>query len=412
MKDGLRFVDSDMHIEEPPDLFDKYLDPAFKPRVTATVRADGRITRGTWVVDGLPLSIDDEIQQYRKPTKSNITIYETSFQKDLRLSGSRLLATGRMDFAVERDYSPEAQVMAMEMEGIDIATIFPTEGLNLMARNGMDPQLSLALCQAYNNWIHEFCQYNPDQLKFAAILPIHDVNLACQELVRCVKEMGAVASFIRPNLVNGHYWHSNYWDPLYSLHEELDVAWGFHEGTGAWYSHMNELYGENRFYRHVASHWVEMQQALIAQIIGGVFEFHPKLRVGYLEAQNSWVPGILTRIEWDYANYRDSHAPYLSLTPREYFRRNCWAAVEGSEPEIEATAGLIGADRMCISTDYPHFDSNFPNVSTNLLNTVSRETAGEILYGGARLYKFDEEDFAKADAAASRLKEVGVLAGG
>ena len=56
---------------------------------------------------------------------------------------------------------------------------------------------------------------------------------------------------------------------------------------------MNVLYGENRFYRHVASHWIEMQQALIAMIIAGVFEFHPKLRVGFLEAQNSWVPGIL-----------------------------------------------------------------------------------------------------------------------
>ena len=185
--------------------------------------------------------------------------------------------------------------------------------------------------------------------------------------LRCVRELGAVGSFVRPNLVNGHYWHSNYWDPLYSLHEDLDVAWGFHEGTGAWYSHMNVLYGENRFYRHVASHWIEMQQALIAMIIAGVFEFHPRLRVGFLEAQNSWVPGILSRIEWDYSQYRDSHAPYLTLTPKEYFRRNCWAAVEGSEPEIEATARLIGADRMCISTDYPHFDSNFPNVSTNLL---------------------------------------------
>ena len=30
MKEGYRFVDCDMHIMEPPDLFDKYLDPAFK----------------------------------------------------------------------------------------------------------------------------------------------------------------------------------------------------------------------------------------------------------------------------------------------------------------------------------------------------------------------------------------------
>ena len=54
---------------------------------------------------------------------------------------------------------------------------------------------------------------------------------------------------------------------------------------------------------------------------------------------------------------------------------------------------------MCISTDYPHFDSNFPNVSNNLLQGVSRETAAAILYGGATLYDFGEKDFAKADEA-------------
>ena len=31
-----------------------------------------------------------------------------------------------MDFALDRKYNEEAQVMAMEMEGIDIAVLFPT----------------------------------------------------------------------------------------------------------------------------------------------------------------------------------------------------------------------------------------------------------------------------------------------
>jgi uncharacterized protein len=358
------------------------------------VGPDGKPRRGTIVIDGLPTTMDAEMQQYRKRGRPGAT------HSTQPLSGSRLADTGRLDFAIERKYNAEAQVIGMKMEGVDIAVLYPTTGLSLIARDNLDPQLSLGLCQAYNNWIHEFCQFSPERLKFVAMLPVHDVHLASRELVRCVRELGAVGSFIRPNLVNGHYWHSNYWDPLYTLHEELNVTWGFHEGTGAWYSYFNTLYGENRFYRHVASHWIEMQQALIAMIIGGVFEFHPKLRVGFLEAQNSWAPGLLSRIEWDYPQYRDSHAPYLSLTPREYFRRNCWAAVEGSEPEIEATAGLLGADRMCISTDYPHFDSNFPYVSTNLLKNVPREVAAQIFMGGAHLYGFTESDFQKAAKAA------------
>ena len=59
MKEGYRFVDCDMHIMEPIDLFDKYLDPEFKARVTSSLRAaDGGATgmrgRPLWFFDGTP----------------------------------------------------------------------------------------------------------------------------------------------------------------------------------------------------------------------------------------------------------------------------------------------------------------------------------------------------------------------
>ena len=58
MKDGLRFVDCDMHIMEPPDLFEKYLEPRFRSRVSLPIGADGRPQRGTIVIDGLPTTMD------------------------------------------------------------------------------------------------------------------------------------------------------------------------------------------------------------------------------------------------------------------------------------------------------------------------------------------------------------------
>ena len=63
---------------------------------------------------------------------------------------------------------------------------------------------------------------------------------------------------------------------------------------------------------------------------------------------------------------------------------------------------------MCISTDYPHFDSNFPNVSSNLLKHVPRATAAQIFMGGAHLYGFTEADFAKADATGEVRSEIPV----
>ena len=50
MKDGLRFVDCDMHIMEPPDLFTRYLDPKFRDRVILPIGANGRVKRGTIVI--------------------------------------------------------------------------------------------------------------------------------------------------------------------------------------------------------------------------------------------------------------------------------------------------------------------------------------------------------------------------
>src|SRR5688500_6651659 len=121
----------------------------------------------------------------------------------------------------------------------------------------------------------------------AAMLPMHNINLACQELYRFVKEYGAVGAFVRPNYLYGHYWHSNYWDTLFGLYQDLALPMCFHEGTGSYYSTIEPRFGENRLMRRVASHSTEMQLALIALLCCGIFEFYPKLRVAFLEAQ-SW----------------------------------------------------------------------------------------------------------------------------
>ncbi len=337
MKEGYRFVDCDMHIMEPMDLFDKYLDPEFKPRVTSSVRRqDGGSTgmrgRPLWFFDGEPTSNDGNTSQYN------------------RIRGPLVSkrANTTVNFAVERGYDAEAQVIGMAMEGIDIAVLFPTIGLSFMARDNMDPQFSAAICRAYNDWLHGFIQHSPDQLKMAAMLPVHDVNLACQELQRCVTDYGAVGAFVRPNYVNGRYWHSNYWDPLYSLLQDLNVPLCFHEGTGSYYSTIEPRFGENRFMRHVASHSTEMQLALIALMLGGILEFYPRLKVAFLEAQSWWVPGLLGRIEWDLRQHHDSDAPYLKLSPLEYWKRNCFSAIESGEARSARWSNCWAAPTTCV----------------------------------------------------------------
>ena len=74
--------------------------------------------------------------------------------------------------------------------------------------------------------------------------------------------------------------------------KDLNVPLCFHEGTGSYYSTIEPRFGENRFMRHVASHSTEMQLALIALMLGGIFEFYPQLKVAFLKARSWWVPGL------------------------------------------------------------------------------------------------------------------------
>src|SRR2546428_9324012 len=72
MKDGLRFVDCDMHIMEPVDLFERYLDPRFKDRVTTTVGADGRPRRRPIVICGWPTTSAGKPAPYRNGRRPGV----------------------------------------------------------------------------------------------------------------------------------------------------------------------------------------------------------------------------------------------------------------------------------------------------------------------------------------------------
>jgi hypothetical protein len=84
------------------------------------------------------------------------------------------------------------------------------------------------------------------------------------------------------------------------------------------------------------------------------------------------VPGLLGRIEWDLRQHQEADAPYLKLTPNEYWQRNCFSAIESGEREVGSVVDLLGgADNICVSSDFPHFDSSFPEVSTRVMTNPS-----------------------------------------
>jgi predicted TIM-barrel fold metal-dependent hydrolase len=140
--------------------------------------------------------------------------------------------------------------------------------------------------------------------------------------------------------------------------------------------------------RRVFAQPVEQMMALGSFCAGGILERHPKLRVGFLEANCAWAPWLLWRLDEAYEREADVFVPDLKIAPSEYFKRQCWVSVEPDEEPAKYTIDWIGSDKIVFSTDYPHGDSKYPEAVSSFLKLgLSKEDTRKILWNNcADLY--------------------------
>lgn len=337
---ALPMIDADGHVMEPAGMWARYIEPRFRDRAP-------RVRRGP---DG-----------------------RSNFESGGRLSprAECLSPAMREAFAarvkeylaepLRAGYDAASQVKAMDQGGIELAYLYPTQGLYVAAVDDLDPELAIAVCRAYNDWIVDFCAYAPDRLRPVAMLVgLHDPALAAAE-ARRVADRRFPAVFVRPNPVQGRGLDDPAYEPLWTVCEQRGIAVGIHEGVGA---HLPAA-GADRFRTffacHTASHPLEQMLAMLALVGGGVLERHPGLRVAFLEAGCGWVPYWLWRMDEHWEKTREVRGePQLSLRPSEYFRRQCWVSCEPDEPYLGQVVSLIGEDRVLFASDYPHPDHRWP----------------------------------------------------
>jgi uncharacterized protein len=345
-KDGFRVLDSDLHVIEPPDLWARYIEAPFKHQAP----------RGfsEWVLD-LRIEIDGKLMP------AGVT-----FSAEPR-GRSALRDRQRFRPFHDRGWSAEAQLDAMDEEGIDVAVIYPTRGLFAQGIDGMDPKLAAAIARAYNNWLYDFCAANPQRLLGAGMISPFEVDDAVAEARRSIQELGFKGIFLRPNPVNGRNWHDAYYEPLWAELEALDVPLGFHEGLGAHLPQVGDRFGRNVMLRHTVCHPGEQMLAAVSFCGGGILERHPRLRVAFLEGNASWVPYLLWRMDEHYEWLGDVFARDLSKEPSEYFKRQCFVSVECDEEPIKAVSDLMGIANVVFSTDFPHPDCKYPGAVARFL---------------------------------------------
>ena len=366
MGSAYNVIDSDGHVLEPLNLWENYIDRAFRDRAPR-------------------LFIDEDGKQ-----RLRIDGKKFGGRRGLGTLG----AIGARDGVVCDDtmtynegrkggFDPHARIPDMDADGIDAAFLYPSIGLSLGGIE--DPQLAHALYHAYNCWLADYCKPYPDRLFGVAMLPLHSVELAIQEMQFARKELGFRASFIRPNPYNNKMVHHPDYEPFWQTAEELDMAIGFHEGSSLNMPTVGVDRFDGRGAQHIISHTMEMMLACMSVIWGGVVERHPKLRIGFLESGGGWVAPWLDRMDrhFDDQGFNDSG---LKTRPSELFRRNCWISFEPVEGSIGALAEYIGPHKILWATDYPHRDGFFPGAPAMLkerMKGLSAEAQRTIMAGGA-----------------------------
>jgi predicted TIM-barrel fold metal-dependent hydrolase len=252
---------------------------------------------------------------------------------------------------------PSDQLRDMDRDGVDLAVLYPTGGLRIGSLHEQD--FATAVSRAYNDWLHHFCQTSPARLKFVALLAPQDPQAAAAELRRAVTERGAVGAVLPTYIPQSPDWGHTWYDPIYAEAQRLDIGLGFHTGTAA------DSLGGLRFRKFLSAHTIdhpaEQMIALIATVIGGVFERFPTLRIAYLESGIGWVPYLMDRLDEEVEKRGADEAPYLTRMPSEYITGGrIFFGVECGEKTIPDSLRWGLEDTLLYASDYPHWDGDWP----------------------------------------------------
>ena len=154
---GYQIIDSDGHVIEPSDLWEKHLPPDL------AAIAPQRKGEHHWFYNG----------QKVPPTMTNVLQEEFKRREEKELQE-------RVGSQMESEITGPGDGPA----GTRYFLPLPTKGLQLWAFRNMNPAVAAALVRIYNDWLFEFCSYDPKRLKPVPGLSLHDPKDAISELNR------------------------------------------------------------------------------------------------------------------------------------------------------------------------------------------------------------------------------------
>ena len=368
-----RLISSDSHVIEPPDLWATRIAPKFRDRAPRVVQEDDG---DWWIVDGRRTNSFQGGAQAGKRFEHHDELRPAARFADVRPGA----------------YIADAFINDNETDGVYGSVVYPTEGLQLFSVP--DGELLSAIFRVYNDWIADFCRAYPGRLKGIALINVDDIPGAIEELER-VRKRGLAGAMITVYPSEDRSYDRPEYEPFWATAQDLDMPLSLHIATNR--PSPGLPLEDNRSTRPSllanADHWVRVSLGHL--IFTGVFERYPRLCVGSVEHELSWVPHFLERIDYTYTQRARRDWWYRlksDLLPSDFFHRNVFLSFQEDRFGIRDRA-FIGVDALMWGSDYPHTETTFPRsrqILERILEGVPEDERQKITRTNvARLYQFD-----------------------
>ena len=379
--DGIRVIDVDTHLTEPPDLWTSRIASKWGNLIPHVER---RGTDDCWV-------IGDRV--VLKPGIVSMAGFDGTVPEH---------PATYADFPAAC-YDVDARVAHMDDSGIYAQVLYPNVGgfgsQSFLKLN--EPRLMLDCVAAYNDFLVDWSRSHANRFVPVMALPFWDMEASIAEVDRAAK-IGHKAvlfpsqphDFGQPALCDPH------WDPLWATAQDADLSISFHIGgqdLGTLARRGTGIGRKANFARTSSLAFIENSKGLAELIFGGICHRFPRLNFVSVESGAGWIPALLEAFDWQWTNggVRDEHPEY-DLLPSEYFKRQVYACF-WFEREAMGHAIELYPDNMLYETDFPHPTSMSPGPQTpavppreyaaDALGGMSRDVVQKVLHdNAARVY--------------------------
>jgi len=402
----LLVISSDCHAGALPAMYDEYMPKAFHEDAKQWWLQYTRemIARSGTFFD--QEAVDDFAEQ--TDGEGMLNYQDASLSQAQEASDDALMAMlcdESSPFSARRgEFDPAVRLQELEEDGIAGEVIFPQMapfGAGLMQyRYPVTVAQSLAGNRAYNRWLADFCNTNPGRHAGVAIITVDDIDTTVQD-IRDARKAGLFGGILLPTSTGDNpYYHHPRYEPLWAVCAELDMPIHTHAG---WSPDYGDVPAATAMYLSEVDMWAKRPFA--ALVWSGAFERYANLKLVLTEVGSEWIIDALRWMEYKADNPLFAHFKQgLSLSPSEYFQRNCFLGASFLSPAEAQARHRIGIDRIMWGSDYPHMEGTWPNTSASLRATFGGMPEDEmrLILGGTAVdvFNFDVDTL---NAVAQRI---------